>query len=51
MEKRKRIVALVLAILIALSAGSYPAVAVMSVYDEEDAVVSATRVPVTIQVG
>ena len=35
----------------ALSAGSYPAVAVMSVYDAEDAVVSATRVPVTIQVG
>ena len=35
----------------ALSAGSYPAVAVMSVYDAEGAVVSATRVPVTIQVG
>ena len=35
----------------ALSAGSYPAMAVMSVYDAEGAVVSATRVPVTIQVG
>ena len=34
-----------------LSAGSYEAVAVMSVYDAEGAVVSATRVPVTIQVG
>ena len=35
----------------ALSTGSYPAMAVMSVYDAEGAVVSATRVPVTIQVG
>ena len=35
----------------ALESGSYEAVAVMSVYDAEGTVVSATRVPVTIQVG
>ena len=35
----------------ALEAGSYEAVAVMSVYDAEGAAVSSTRVPVTVQVG
>ena len=35
----------------ALANGSYEAVAVMSVCDAEGAVVSSTRVPVTIQVG
>ena len=35
----------------ALEAGSYEAVAVMSVCDAEGAAVSSTRVPVTIQVG